>query len=737
SFDEKYNREYQLLILDQDESFVFNNFFPDAPVVLEVRVRRDNQPQNLNIFIDDEFLESRPVSRVITTFQFQIPPSPGNHTISIKPEIIKPLQKKRQTPPRLFISWVNLATKNDVVLFFVPQSRQQEFSGNNLHIRYYSELNEQKEVNPYASLYRIKNDFTLDPHSPPENPENLKKQITLEDLSLDVMMAPPSSRFEYMVKIPEKGRLDFGTGFFNYQADSNQKDVLFVITAELKGQSKTLFEKVVQIQDRLLREQLESHSIDLSEYAGKSVLLSFITKDPAGDESVQPVNPAFSFWVNPVVYRPEPDGLKVILVSLDTLRADHVGAYGYPRGTTPFLDRLTEDSVLFENTYAQSPWTLPSHMSLLFSLNTASHQVYYNDQKINSAIPSLASYLKEQGFLTHAFTGGGYVNSTYGFSKGFDGYEDPVGGQKAVLQDDEASQLFEKTSRWLRENKDKKFFLFLHTFQVHGPYRCPSPWDKVFLEPDAKWDELALRNFLDNNGDDYSFSDEEKRNIIALYDGEINYTDEVLIKPLIEQLKEMGIYDNTLLIITADHGEEFQDHGGWLHGGTLYNEALKVPLIMKFPHSRFKGTRIPSVVRLIDVMPTVLDNAGFGYKNLDGKTLMEYIRGKETEDRIYISDLAYKNVPVPCPSLYATNRGWIKFIVNRSEEGVKSIETYDLQADNGEQNNIFREYQAMRTEVVKLLQDYYEEKQKLPSSTERIRMGKALEEKLRALGYLR
>ncbi|MCJ7681911.1 MAG: sulfatase, partial [Candidatus Aminicenantes bacterium] len=523
-----------------------------------------------------------------------------------------------------------------------------------------------------------------------------------------------------------------------YQADSNQKNVRFVITAEHKGQSKTLFEKVVQIQhNQLLREQLESHSIDLSEFAGKSVLLSFITKNPTGDETVQPLNPAFSFWVNPVIYRPEPEGLKVILVSLDTLRADHLSAYGYHRNTSPFLDRLSEDSVLFENVFSQSPWTLPSHMSMLFSLNSASHQVYYNDQKISSSMPSLASYLKEQGYLTHAFTGGGYVSSTFGFSKGFDGYEDPVGGQKAVLQEDEAAQLFEKTSRWLRENKDKKFFLFLHTFQTHGPYRCPSPWNEAFLEPGAKWDTLSLRNFLVTNGENYSFTEEDKRNIIALYDGEIKFTDEVLIKPLIEQLKEMGIYDNTLLIITSDHGEEFQDHGGWLHGGTLYNEAIKVPLLMKFPASRYKGARVPSIVRSIDIMPTVLDIAGIGYKNLDGKTMLDNISGKETGDRIFISDLAHKDIPDPCPAVSATNRGQIKFIVTRSEDGVKSIETYDLQADKGEKNNIFREFQAMRAEVVKFLQDYYENKQKLATSTDRIQIGKALEEKLRALGYLR
>jgi arylsulfatase A-like enzyme len=736
-FDQEYNRGLKCLVLDEDEFFSFDRFFPDAPVVIEIRARRNWHPLHLNVSLDGELLDSLPVSRVMTNFQIQIPQTPGTHAVSVKPEIKQRLSEERSTPPRLLIYWVKVITKNDVVMFFVPQSRQADFSQSPIRTRYYSELNSEKELNPYAYLYRIKHDFTLDPYSQPDNPEKLKKQLTLENLTLDVLMAPPLSRYEFQIKIPEKGRLEFGTGIFSYREDSQQKEVQFLITAKHNGISQTLFDKKIRLKDRMLREQLEFETIDLSQYAGKSIQLALITQSPSAGEDAQPENPAFSFWVNPVMYLPEKDSLKVILVSLDTLRADHLGAYGYTRDTSPYLDQLTQDSVLFENAYAQSSWTLPSHMSMLFSLNTASHQVYFNDQKIDSSIPSLASYLRETGYLTQAITGGGYVSSIFGFSKGFDWYEEPVGGQRAALRDDEAAYLFEKTSRWLQANKDKKFFLFLHTFQTHGPYRCPSPWNESFLAPSAEWEELALRNFLDNRGDDHNFTDNQVQNIIDLYDGEIKYTDEVLIKPLIESLKELGIYDDTLLIITSDHGEEFQDHGGWLHGRTLYNELIKVPLIIKLPASRNKGTRIPSVVRLIDIMPTVLETAGIPYDGIDGKSLLGPIARGKAHDRIFISDLAHKNTPVPCPALSSTNRGHIKFIIDHSEDGIKSIETYDLTADPDEQKNIFQEVQAMRDEVVQFLADYYAEKKKLDRSIERIQMGKELEEKLKALGYLR
>ncbi len=737
-FDQEYNRGLNCLVLDENESFVFDAVLPDAPAVIEVRARRNWHPLHLNVSLDGKIQESLPASRMLTNFHVQIQTTPGTHSISIQPEIKQQLHEKRPTPPRMLIYWVKVITKNDVVLIFVPQSHQADFSKKSIRTRYYSGLNKENQVNPYAYLYRIKHDFTLDPHSQPENPEKLKKQITLENLALDVLMAPPQSRYEFKVKVPERGKLEFGTGIFSYREDSQQKEAQFLITARHKGQSETLFNKTFRLQDMMLREQLAFDTIDLGKYAGESILLSLITESPGSkDKDFQPANPAFAFWVNPVIYRPEPEGLKVIMISLDTLRADHLGSYGYPRDTSPYMDQLAEDGILFENVYAHSSWTLPSHMSLLFSLNTASHQVYFNDQKIDSSIPSLASFLKDEGYLTQGITGGGYVSSIFGFSKGFDWYEEPVGGQRAALRDDEAAYLFEKTSRWLQENKDKKFFLFLHTFQTHGPYRCPAPWNESFLAPDAEWKEMALRNFLDGRGDDYEFTEKQKQNIVDLYDGEIKYTDEVLIKPLVEQLKKMGIYDNTLLIITSDHGEEFLDHGGWLHGRTLYNELIKVPLIMKLPASRYSGTRVPSIVRLIDIMPTVLDTAGISYDRIDGKSLLDSISGNEKPDRIFISDLAHKNTPVPCPALSATNRGRIKFIIDRAEDGIKSIETYDLAADPDEKTNIFQEVQVMRDEVVKFLTEYYAEKKKQSRSIEQIQMGKELEEKLKALGYLR
>jgi arylsulfatase A-like enzyme len=371
---------------------------------------------------------------------------------------------------------------------------------------------------------------------------------------------------------------------------------------------------------------------------------------------------------------------------------------------------------------------------MLYSLNSANHQIYYSTQKIDASLPSIASFLRKNGYITHALTGGGFVSSIFGFAKGFDWYENPVGGSVP----DEAKQLYLYASSWLSENKDKQFFLFLHTFQIHGPYHPPKPWNEAFLDSSAKWGRIGLSNFLKEHGEDYAFTQEEKDNIVALYDADILYTDEILIKPLLSHLKELGIYDNSLIIVTSDHGEEFYEHNGWLHSNTLYEELLRVPLLIKLPGSEFKGTQVKTKCRSIDIMPTILDLVSVRYdKNaIDGKSLMPLVLGKESMDRIFISDLAFKNVPVPCPALMASNRDNLKFIFEKSKTGIKNIEIFDLEKDMYEKKNLYPRLEKIAGEVKISLDEYYEMRLKTKRNIENLKLDEKMKEKLRALGYL-
>jgi len=742
SYDENYRKDLGRLVLETDDSFTFDVVLPGAPVEFEISARNNWHPLEMALYIDDEFIEKQAVGHDASVSLFPYQGAPGSHRITLHPRLAQEPETRRPTPPRLLIFRIRVLSRNDVLLFFVPFERQPGFPDRVISARYRTELDAAGERHPLVEMYRIKHEYISHASDQPVNPQNIKKELILEDLTLGALMAPPPSRFVFELRVPPSGVLEFGSGIFAFRGSPEGQRVRFRVKAETRGRTHLLHEQMATRVSGPLRDQIRAARVDLSPFAGQTIALSFETEPDSDDPSPTGGPPAgLAYWANPIVFQRDAESTpNVILISLDTLRADHLGCYGYTRATSPFLDTLAEDSTLFENVYAQSPWTLPSHLSMLFSLNTASHQVYFNDQKINSATPSLAVYLKNRGYLTYGFTAGGYVSSIYGFAKGFDWYDNPTKGHKQPQGKDEVERLFEVTSRWIENNRDKPFFLFLHTYQIHDPYVCPDPYNSMFREDeDAPWSGLALHALLDEQGMDRVFSPQERANIVALYDGEIRYTDEKLLMPLVTQLKELEIYDNTLLIITSDHGEEFDEHGGWLHGQTLYDEAIRVPLLIKFPGSENTGRRVDSMVRIIDILPTVLDVLDIPYIRgaVEGLSLLPLLSGADTTDRIFISDLAHKNMPKPCPVMIATNRGKLKFIFHKSDEGPETVETFNLGQDPHERTDISPRAQRIREEVLRFLDEYYRSKDKLELGGERIRMNKELEERLKALGYLR
>lgn len=732
SGDKHYRNQWQCLIMDIDSAFSFETILPNASVEFEIFARRNWHSVDLDFYINDTLLSKNAIDNKARVYKIQKNDNTfGLYKITIKPSLSQKIrERKGPTPPRLLVYSIQVKTRNDVILFFVPSLQQTEFLESSIHTKYLSEQDISGDDNRYLDLYKIKHRFTADPSDQNENPENIKKIIDHENLSINALMAPPTSRFDFPLRLPKDAFLEFGIGIYNEKGYTDQKPVTFKILAETEGTSKSLFQTELFIKDKRLRNQIVMKKIDLAPYANKKLTLIFITESAESSST----NRIFPFWVNPIIYRRVFKRPNVILISLDTLRADHMSCYGYHRNTSPYMDELARDSVMFQNTYVHSPWTLPSHVSMLYSLNSANHQVYYSTQKIDVSLPSLASFLKKYGYVTHALTGGGFVSSIFGFSKGFDWYENPVAGTVS----DEASQLYGYTSNWLAKNKDKQFFLFLHTFQIHGPYNPPPPWNQTFLDDSAKWGRMGLRNFLDEHGEDYTFTQEERENIIALYDADILYTDQILIKPLIVLLKELGIYDNTMIIITSDHGEEFYEHDGWLHSNTLYEELLRVPLLIKFPNSEFNGARINTRCRSIDIMPTILDVVSVKYdpNSLDGQSLMPLVLGKESKDRIYISDVAFKDVPVPCPALMASNRDQLKFIFEKSQTGIKNIEIFDLEKDQDEKKNLYPRLEKIGEEVRLSLDEYYKIRLETKRKIENLMLDEKMKEKLRALGYL-
>ncbi len=302
-------------------------------------------------------------------------------------------------------------------------------------------------------------------------------------------------------------------------------------------------------------------------------------------------------------------GSSVVLISVDTLRADHLGCYGYDRPTSPQLDRFRDQAVLFRQTVAQAPSTLPSHASILTSLLPGQHGAFFTRRTaLPAAIVTLAEVLRDAGYRTAAVTGGGQLAAEFGLDQGFASYQ--------VLPSDASTEAATAAGlEWLDRggaSADAPFFLFLHTYEVHHPY-TPSR-DDLALFDDGYAGSLPPKipkGLLDKiNDGERTIDQRDLAHIVATYDAEIRSTDRAL-GVLFAELVRRGLYDDALIVVTADHGEEFGEHGavGW-HSHTLYDELLRVPLLVKLPGGRLAGATVDAQVRSLDLAPTVLAAVG-------------------------------------------------------------------------------------------------------------------------------
>lgn len=359
----------------------------------------------------------------------------------------------------------------------------------------------------------------------------------------------------------------------------------------------------------------------------------------------------------------------VILISIDTLRADHLGAYGYPRDTSPHIDAFAADSVQFNTAIAQAPSTLPSHASIFTGLIPVKHGSFAALQApISPEVSTLPEILSDAGFRTMSWNGGGLVGSLFGFGRGFDEY----------ITDRDNDRFADKVAlatEWLDSNPNEKFFMFLHTYEVHDPYD-PDPEYMALFDGDYSGelpDKIDVSFLAKVNSGKEAVSAEDVQHIRNAYDGEIRSMDEAFGK-LLAYLKAQGLYDDTLIIFTSDHGEEFGEHGGvGRHFFTLYDELLHVPLIIKMPGLKMAGSVVDEQVRGLDILPTVLDvlavNADL---DIDGQSLISLMQGKPGEKLIAVSQQDTSDV-LPPTSIRTANRKLIVFppVLDNPEESYR------------------------------------------------------------------
>jgi arylsulfatase A-like enzyme len=307
--------------------------------------------------------------------------------------------------------------------------------------------------------------------------------------------------------------------------------------------------------------------------------------------------------------KPRPDVHDVILVSIDTLRADHLGCYGYGAPTSPHIDAFRRDAVLFRQTIAAAPSTLPAHASMMTSLLPQQHGAeFWRNRGIAPGIETLASIFRDHGYRTASWNDGGQIAAGYGIERGFDEYWSNPSDDRHFSIEVAAALASLNTHAAPRQ------FLFLHTYELHHPY-LPDPRYLALMEPPYKgplpWGQTPMSVLLALRAHEMTIGPRDLQHIVATYDGGIRSMDEAFGQ-LILWLKQHDRYNDSLIVLTADHGEEFGEHGtvGW-HSHTLFDELLLVPLLIKFPDNRLGGTAVDDQVRQIDIAPTLLGAVGW------------------------------------------------------------------------------------------------------------------------------
>jgi arylsulfatase A-like enzyme/predicted Zn-dependent protease len=348
-------------------------------------------------------------------------------------------------------------------------------------------------------------------------------------------------------------------------------------------------------------------------------------------------------------------GGPLILISIDTLRADRLPLYGYKGTRTPNIDAFAKDAAVFERAYSHSPQTLPAHTSMLTGRLPFEHGVRDNiGFSVKSTETLLQQLLKERGFSTGGFVSAYVMRKATGIGRGFDVFDDdlpPASSEASVAQvQRDGMATFAAARRWLESLSTDRFFLFFHIYEPHTPYRPPARY-AAYSRP---------------------------------YDGEIAYADEI-VGALLQLLRERGVYDRATIVLVSDHGEGLGDHGELEHGVFLYDESIRVPLVVKLPHRQASGSRVRTVVQLIDLLPTILQLTGTSSPGgLRGRSLAPLLNGHLNQPggaSVY-SEALYSRYHFGWSELYALTDGRFRYIK------APRAELFDLEADPGERQNL-------------------------------------------------
>lgn len=424
----------------------------------------------------------------------------------------------------------------------------------------------------------------------------------------------------------------------------------------------------------------------------------------------------------------KPTGPNIVLIVVDCLRADHLSCYGYSRETSPAVDEAAAAGTLYKNAYSSAPWTKPAVASIFTSLYPNKHDTIADVGSLPNRLLTLAEIMRNNGYHTGFFNGGNpAIGKIVNFYQGFEmAFEAPRWG--FILAD--------RFLTHISGLKNKKFFAYLHYMDLHLPYNG-NEYNDLFTEEAGNY--LLMPHYVNRTpirlataNDAFPETDQERMR--ALYDGQVRYVDST-IKKIMTVLKAKNLLENTVVIITADHGEELWDHKNFEHGHSMYNELLHVPLIIV--GKKFKPAVIETPVSIVDLFPTILDLAHIPVreKTIDGASLL-----KLPSRPIFATGTLYKD------EKYCLVKNDLKLIFNSGEETMKKplvgyssdekFEFYNLKDDPIEKHNLCNDMQEEIRKMKKELAKFIDVKAVARSKKVSLTKDKDVKEKLKALGYL-
>jgi arylsulfatase A-like enzyme len=385
--------------------------------------------------------------------------------------------------------------------------------------------------------------------------------------------------------------------------------------------------------------------------------------------------------------------LNLVIITIDTLRADHLSAYGYGSPTSPRMDRFAADGVLFETVACQSSQTLPSHTSIFVGTNPRTHKVISHESQVDPGLTTLAEILKQRGYRTGAFISSHALDSKFGLDQGFDTYweiqKQLTYRERDLAQAREQDPTTDEALSWLRDSRDAKFFLWIHWFHPHRPYEPPPSYAANFAgsytgtaTSDPEFMMTVWKEHID-------LPEEDVRHLRGLYDGEVAFAD-AQVGRVLDALADEGLLDNTVVVVTSDHGEILYEHEYYFgHDIALYDECLMVPLILYAPGLRIARPRVGRLVQSIDILPTVLDLLEIPHPDgLEGQSLLPLVEGTGTYTNAYCLSETFP-FPEKCPPRHAVRSEKAKLIWKETRSGDVDKEYYNLEADPRETVNLY------------------------------------------------